>query len=244
MRNTVWRSSCRISTFVLLAVLSWAAVLPLAAHAQRKIEDSVAERAKACAACHGKEGRATGDGYFPRIAGKPAGYLYNQLVNFRDGRRQQYPLMTYMVGHMSDDYLKELADYFARLDFPYPPPQANKESAQVLLRGEALVRHGDPARKVPACVACHGQNLTGLSPAVPGLLGLPRDYLNSQFGAWRNGARRAAAPDCMADISRRLSAEEVSAVSAWLSSQRMPASSAPLPAGSLKLPVQCGSVAR
>jgi hypothetical protein len=26
------------------------------------------------------------DGYYPRIAGKPAGYLYNQLLNFRDGR--------------------------------------------------------------------------------------------------------------------------------------------------------------
>jgi cytochrome c553 len=30
-----------------------------------------------------------------RIAGKPAGYLYNQLLNFRDGRRN-YPLMTYI----------------------------------------------------------------------------------------------------------------------------------------------------
>ena len=48
----------------------------------------MAERVRACTACHGKEGRATSDGYYPRIAGKPAGYLYNQLVNFRDGRRQ------------------------------------------------------------------------------------------------------------------------------------------------------------
>ena len=28
----------------------------------------------ACTTCHGKEGRAGPDGYYPRIAGKPAGY--------------------------------------------------------------------------------------------------------------------------------------------------------------------------
>ena len=29
-------------------------------------------------------------------------------------------------------------------------------------RGEALVRHGDPVRKVPACAECHGDNLLGV----------------------------------------------------------------------------------
>jgi cytochrome c553 len=37
----------------------------------------------ACTLCHGKEGVAGTDGYYPRIAGKPAGYLYQQLLNFR-----------------------------------------------------------------------------------------------------------------------------------------------------------------
>ncbi len=50
--------------------------------------DSMEQRVKPCTSCHGNEGRATREGYFPRIAGKPPGYLFNQLVNFRDGRRQ------------------------------------------------------------------------------------------------------------------------------------------------------------
>ncbi len=50
--------------------------------------EAMAARVQACTACHGKEGRASSAGYLPRIAGKPAGYLYNQLVNFREGRRQ------------------------------------------------------------------------------------------------------------------------------------------------------------
>src|ERR1700741_2094451 len=74
--------------------------------------DTMAERTRACTACHGKEGRATREGFFPRIAGKPGGYLYNQLVNFRDGRRQN-PAMVYLVQHLSDRYLQEIAEYYA-----------------------------------------------------------------------------------------------------------------------------------
>ena len=75
--------------------------------------DTIAQRAQACTPCHGKEGRVGPDGYYPRIAGKPAGYLFNQLVNFRDGRRY-FPMMNYLTGRQRDDYLKELAEYFAR----------------------------------------------------------------------------------------------------------------------------------
>jgi len=72
----------------------------------------MAQRMQACVVCHGKEGRATNQGYFPRIAGKPAGYLYNQLQNFKSGLRTYGP-MTHLVQHLSDDYLLAIAQYFA-----------------------------------------------------------------------------------------------------------------------------------
>lgn len=208
--------------------------------AQSALPDTIAQRALACAACHGKEGRATNEGFFPRIAGKPAGYLYNQLVNFREGHRQ-YPMMTYMVDQMSDAYLKELADYFASQHLPYPPPQPANASREQLARGQQLVLKGDASRNVPACIACHGQKLTGVAPSIPGLIGLPRDYLNGQFGAWRSQTRRTPAPDCMAEITRRLSPGDVSALSAWLAAQPVPADSAPAAALPAKLPMPCGS---
>ena len=37
-------------------------------------EDTMAERTRACSHCHGKQGRAGPDGYYPRLAGKPAAY--------------------------------------------------------------------------------------------------------------------------------------------------------------------------
>lgn len=201
----------------------------------------MAQRTLACTACHGKEGRAGPDGYYPRIAGKPAGYLFNQLVNFREGRRQQYPLMIYTVQHLSDDYLQDMARYFADQHPPYPAPRAVDVPKAVLERGRVLATIGDVEKKVPSCAACHGRTLTGIAPSIPGLLGLPRDYLNAQFGAWRDGARRAAAPDCMAQLAARLTVEDISAVSAWLASQPVPTNAAPAAPVAAKLPMPCGS---
>jgi cytochrome c553 len=203
------------------------------------LPDTMAQRLIACASCHAK--KDVNDQYFPRISGKPAGYLYNQLINFREGRRQ-FPLMTYMVDHLSDDYLREIAVYFASEHLPSPPAQATDASAAVLERGRLLATKGDPALKVPACIACHGDKLTGVAPAVPGLLGLPRDYINAQFGAWRNKSRRALEPDCMAEITSRLSLTDVNAVSSWLGLQPLPPDPRPADTVARPLPIACGSM--
>ncbi len=200
----------------------------------------------ACTPCHGKEGRATSAGYFPRIAGKPAGYLFNQLVNFREGRRPN-SAMANLVEHLDDAYLRDIAAYFAALDLPYAAPPALAATPAALSRGEWLARigdvKGDEQRGVPACTACHGERLTGVLPAIPGLVGLPRDYLLAQLGAWRQGERRAAAPDCMATIARRLDAADIEAVTRWIASQPPGADMKPAAADTLKrpLPLSCGS---
>jgi cytochrome c553 len=202
------------------------------------LPDTLEQRVAACTACHQAKERS--DAYFPRIAGKPAGYLYNQLLNFREGRRK-YPMMTYMVDHLPDAYLREIAQYFSDLHPPYPPPKPNSATPAMVERGRVLVHQGDADKKVPACIACHGEQLTGVAPAIPGLVGLPRDYINAQFGAWRNKVRRAHAPDCMAEITARLSDADVAAVSGWLASQAADAAARPADTIARPLPLQCGS---
>jgi cytochrome c553 len=221
-----------------LLLIALAAAMPAATLA---VDDTIAARVVACTGCHGKEGRAAPDGYHPRIAGKPAGYLHNQLVNFRDGRRRYGP-MVYLVEHLSDAYLREIADHFAALDLPYPPPAPVSATPQQLQLGERLATVGDAARELPACTSCHGAALTGVAPAIPGLLGLPRDYLAGQIGAWANGQRRAHGPDCMAEIAKRLSPDDVSAVASWLASRPLPTNAKPATTLPAPLPRPCGGV--
>ena len=232
----------RCAPFLLApALCAGALVAPLAAHAV-DASQGMETRVLACIACHGKEGRATPEGYFPRIAGKPAGYLYHQLLNFRDGRRS-YPQMGYLLEHLTDDYLREMAEHFAAMDVPYAPPPVPQVPPATLERGRTLVQLGDAARDIPACVQCHGQAMTGVQPSMPGLLGLPRDYLNSQLGAWKTGQRHAQAPDCMAEVAQKLTPDDVSAVSAWLSAQRVPDGGKPAAQLPAPLPIRCGGVA-
>jgi len=206
----------------------------------QKAPDTMEARMLACAPCHGRQGEGTDNEYFPRIAGKPAGYLKNQLVAFRDGRRR-YPPMNYLLAYQSDDYLQKIAEHFAELRPPPPPRAATTASAAVLARGKALVEGGDQARSVPACAGCHGPRLTGMEPGIPGLVGLRASYISAQIGAFRYGTRTAPEPDCMQLVAANLTEADVTAVAAYLASIPIPADSAPVGKGTLAMPFACGS---
>jgi cytochrome c553 len=202
--------------------------------------DTMEARLRACAACHGEQGQGTDNDYFPRLAGKPSGYLLNQLVAFRDGRRR-YPPMNYLLEYLPDAYLQQMADYFSKLRPPPPAPTVSDVSAEILARGQAIVTNGDPAHSVPACSRCHGPALTGMEPAIPGLVGLHASYISAQLGAFRYGTRTAPAPDCMQLVAASLSERDVTAVAAWLASRPIPADPSPVARGSLAMPMMCGS---
>ncbi len=202
--------------------------------------DTIAARVLACAPCHGQQGQGTSNDYFPRLAGKPAGYLDNQLRAFREGRRR-YPPMNYLLEFLPDSYLQKMAQFFAAQRPPALPPSVPVVSQALLARGESLVMHGDPARGIPACASCHGRALTGMEPAIPGLVGLRPAYISAQLGAWRYGTRTAATPDCMQIVAGHLNEDDVSAVAAWLASRPVPADPSPAPQGALAMPFACGS---
>jgi cytochrome c553 len=227
----------RLATFFLAALLPLRAAL---AQSGDVAADTMAARVQACTSCHGLQGQGTDSDYFPRLAGKPAGYLYNQLVAFRGGRRR-YPPMNYLLEFLPDTFLQEIADYFAAQRPPLPPRAVPIVSKDILAAGQSLVTKGDPSRGIPACAGCHGPSFTGMEPAIPGLLGLQPSYISAQLGAWRYGTRTAAAPDCMQIVAGLLTEKDVTAVAAWLSSLSAPADPTPVPHGSLAMPLACGS---
>ena len=204
--------------------------------------DTMDARVAACTGCHGVAGRGVENVYFPRLAGKPSGYLYNQLVAFRDGRRKYVP-MNYLLAYLPDAYLRQMAEWFAAQN---PPPlvvagtAAAAPPASLVVEGHSIAYTGVPARRIPACATCHGVDLAGREPGIPGLLGLRADYVSAQLGAWRFGVRTALEPDCMQVIASSLTEPEVAAVSAYLAS--LPVSKArPARAGTAWLPLACGS---
>lgn len=205
----------------------------------KQTPDSLEQRLKACAVCHGEQGEGlTKAEFYPRLAGKPAGYLFNQLVAFRD-RTRRNPIMNYLVAHLSDEYLREIAENYERLKPPYPRP--SPASGPLAARGRILATKGDPARKLPACTSCHGDPPNGMQPAIPGLVGLSSHYIASQMGAWRIGQRKAFEPDCMREIASALTPADITAISAWLASLPVPVNARPREASSLDLPMKCGS---
>jgi cytochrome c553 len=149
--------------------------------------------------------------------------------------------MNYLLEYLPDAYLQKMADYFASLR-PAPVQLAAAEvSASLLVRGRSLVSEGDPAHGVPPCSGCHGPKLTGMEPAIPGLVGLHASYISAQLGAFRYGTRTAAEPDCMQLVAASLTESDVTAVAAWLASLPIPADPSPVPKGTLPVPLACGS---
>ena len=125
-----------------LAVTAAAILVAATAHAQSQpalSHEAMTERVQAGISCHGKAGRTINQEYLPRIAGKPAGYLFNQLFNFRDGRRNS-AVMTHLLQPLSDAYLREIATYFSTLELPYPAPDAAKANPTPFRRWQATAR--------------------------------------------------------------------------------------------------------
>jgi cytochrome c553 len=150
--------------------------------------------------------------------------------------------MNYLLAYLPDAYLMRMAEHFAGLAPPPLVQPAVTRSPQQLADGQRIVTQGVPGKKVPACIICHGPELGGREPGIPGLLGLRADYVSAQLGAWRYGVRTALAPDCMQLIASSLTETEVAAVSSYLASLPVTASR-PLHQPGMRLPIACGSQA-
>src|ERR1700689_1398306 len=245
---SIWPFGCRDERYTVIRRMLWLGLVigltslvfsDASAQVTDRPPDTMEARLRACAACHGEQGQGTDNDYFPRLAGKPAGYLMNQLVAFRDARRR-YPPMNYLLEYLPDSYLHQIADYLSALRPPPPPPTIADVSPDILAHGQTIVAQGDPARGVPACSGCHGSGLTGMEPAIPGLVGLHAGYISAQLGAFRYGTRTAPAPDCMQLVAASLTESDVTAVAAWLASRPVPAAPSPVPHGSLAVPMAGG----
>jgi cytochrome c553 len=90
-----------------------------------------------------------------------------------------------------------------------------------ITRGEALVKTGGNGRTV-ACATCHGADLHGMGP-VPGLAGRSPSYTVRQLYDMQTGARKGSWTELMKPVVEKLTAEDLVAIAAYVSSRPVPA---------------------
>ena len=104
-----------------------------------------------CAACHGNDGNSVNTDW-PSLAGQNQKYLYDQLVYFVNGEREN-ALMTAVIPYLktlSADELLDVAAYYSESSASVGQADSN---ADLLALGESLYRAGDLSRGIPACTA-------------------------------------------------------------------------------------------
>ncbi len=180
--------------------------------------------AQACAACHGADGAGQPPGGYPRLAGQGSFYLYKQMRDFADGRRDG-SVMTVIARAMTDDEMQDAAGYYAAATAPWPDAAAAGDGA-LEQRGGVLSAAGDAAAGIPACADCHGRAGHGQPPSFPALAGQYPFYLKAQLQDWRTGARRNDALGVMGEIAVRLTDRDVDAAAEYFGHVGPPAPNA------------------
>ena len=184
------------------------------------------EKAVSCGSCHGGDGNSMVS-TFPKLAQQHESYLIKQLKNFKDGSRKD-AMMSAMAMSLSDEDIADIAAYYA--DQKITPNQLpvidsddedkqsvakEEEAAQTLIKqGSDLYRNGDLGREVSACIACHGPQGEGNKPAgFPVLRSQHADYLIKALSDFKSGARSNNPENVMHMIAKKMTLEEIKAVS-------------------------------
>ncbi len=173
-----------------------------------------ATKSVVCQACHGANGNSVNPEW-PSLAGLGAGYIAEQLKNFKEGKRQN-PIMMPNAMALSPQDMADLAAYF--------DSQKNtglEADPTYWKAGEKLYRGGDAAHGIPACMACHGPTGAGNEPAkFPALRGQHSVYVMKQLTDYASGARGTGPNGIMQTIAKRLSQEQMRDVASYVQGMR------------------------
>lgn len=171
-----------------------------------------------CFRCHGIDGRGDAAAAFPRLTDQVYKYLYDSMKGYASGVRQS-EIMGPIAAALTDQQMRDVSAYYAAQK---EAPFASRPSvdARVLQIGGALAAVGSAERGVQGCINCHGPDGGGLPPTYPYLAGQHALYLESQLTAWKEGRRKGDIFGVMENIAKRLTEEDIRAVSAYYATMR------------------------
>jgi len=181
------------------------------------------EKAASCISCHGDNGNSMVS-TFPNLAQQHSSYLIKQLQAFKAGTRKN-PMMNAIASGLSNEDMADIAAYYAAqeisandlpvLDDDEDEKSDNKATIQsIIAQGSDLYRNGDLPREVSACIACHGPFGEGNKPAVfPALRSQHADYLIKTLTDFKTDARSNNPENMMHMIAKKMTDDEIKAVS-------------------------------
>ncbi len=164
---------------------------------------------------------------FPKLAQQHSSYLTRQLQAFKDGSRSD-PMMSAIALTLSDGDIKDVSAYYATQkisenalpvldsdDESEKPGDEKKDPVQAMIaKGADLYRNGNLQSEVSACIACHGPFGEGNKPAsFPALKSQHADYLIKALTDFKSGARSNNPENIMHMIAKKMTNEEIKAVS-------------------------------
>jgi len=145
-----------------------------------------------CAHCHLPTGQGQEDGAFPQIAGQHSTVLVKQLIDIRDGRRDN-PVMFPFAAQLTDP--QELADIALYVSL-LAHPEVRVHGPGTDLEAAARIYSRD-------CRACHGEHGQGNAREFyPVIAGQNYHYLLRQLRGVANGERRNLHPAMAVTVSR------------------------------------------
>jgi cytochrome c553 len=184
--------------------------------------DAAAGQAKSelCSGCHGLDGNSP-TAEFPSLAGQYEGYIVKQVRDFQSGVRANNETMAGMAAMVASvQDAKDIAAFYASKKMAKEP--LVPINADLAKKGAKFYTEGNPKNGVYGCVNCHGERGKGMAANItqfPRLGGQHRDYTIKQLNDFRAGTRTNDPGGMMMDIAKKMSDDEIKAVSEYLAAQ-------------------------
>ena len=138
-------------SFLLMTGATWAA-------------DEMPAKAAMCLGCHGVNGNSSMPGT-PSLAAQNARYIYLQLRDFQEGRREN-PIMSPMTAGLTRPEMQELANYFSKQKLSSKGFKADPDKAAL----------GKAKADETLCAMCHLGEFVGQNE-IPKVAGQNFDYV-------------------------------------------------------------------
>ena len=195
-----------INPFIVFVMIGIGSVLTVLPSANAQDIEAGRTKAQACAACHGADGNSVASN-FPNLAGQTWRYIYVQLKDYKEGRRND-PVMSPMAASLSREDMVNIANFYA----------AQPSRPSTFKTDETKVKLGLAKANETLCSMCHLGGFSGQNE-IPRVAGQQYEYFVKQMQNFKARIRTNDAGN-MTSVSQTLSDADIENLGHYVSSLR------------------------